>query len=209
MTEALVTEAAMEKSLESALTAPPAASESSFDVMYMLRLVFYVIVFVKLIEISFLRRKKHSLKERVYRKFVFAHQELFRQFTEEDKTIMDKTLNNTIKNAAVQFDPRNSRVRRSSKSVTFETEKNNYYEPKTWNEENRFDPLPDKSKEEGATFEEKKLEEEFSEREDLLGLNEKSEEMGEQESKLSTETQSEESKPVDLLSAPTEEAKTA
>jgi hypothetical protein len=190
MTEALVTEVAIEKSLESALTAPPPVGEFSFDLMYLLRLVFYVIVFVKLIEISFLRRKKHSLKERVYRKFVFAHQELFRQFTEEDKTIMDKTLNNTIKNAAVQFDPRNSRIRKSTKSVSFETDKNNYYEPRDWMEESRFDPHPEKPKEEGATFEEKKLEEEFSEREDLLGLNEKSEELGEQESKLSAQTQS-------------------
>jgi hypothetical protein len=63
-------------------------TSGSFDFMQILRFLFYVLVVMKLIELSFLRRKKHSLKERVYRKFLFAHQELLKQFTEEDKANM-------------------------------------------------------------------------------------------------------------------------
>lgn len=47
---------------------------SSFDIMALLRIVFYLIVLLKIIELSFLRKKKHSLKERIYRKFIYTHQ---------------------------------------------------------------------------------------------------------------------------------------
>jgi len=45
-------------------------------------MLFYLIFIAKIIELSFLRRKKYSLKDRIYRKFMFAHQELLRHFTE-------------------------------------------------------------------------------------------------------------------------------
>lgn len=135
-------------------------------------MLFYLIFIVKIIELSFLRRKKYSLKERIYRKFLFAHQELLRHFTEEDKSMMEMTLSNTMKNASIEFDPKNSKIRKPNKRVNFLTEKNNYYEPKNWREEEG------KNKKDGAestmvssSFEEKKLDDEFGEREDLLGLN--------------------------------------
>lgn len=44
-------------------TAIPADPEpSSFDFLQVLRYLFYLLVAIKLIELSFLRRKKHSLK---------------------------------------------------------------------------------------------------------------------------------------------------
>jgi len=48
-------------------------ADSSLDFMMFLRIIFYIIVALKIIEISFLRRKKLSLKERIYKKFIFAH----------------------------------------------------------------------------------------------------------------------------------------
>jgi len=55
-----------------------------------------------------------------------------KQFTEEDKNSMEVILSNTIKNANVVFDPKNKKVRKPSKTVNFETERNNYYSPKIW-----------------------------------------------------------------------------
>ena len=58
------------------------SSDSFFDLITIFKMLFYLIFIVKIIELSFLRRKKYSLKERIYRKFLFAHQELLRHFTE-------------------------------------------------------------------------------------------------------------------------------
>jgi len=89
--------------------------------MAILRIIFYLIVLLKIIELSFLRKKKYSLKERIYRKFIYTHQELLKHFTEEDKNTMEVILNNTIKNANVVFDPKNKKVRKATKTVNFET----------------------------------------------------------------------------------------
>lgn len=58
-------------------------SESAFnyDFMQLFRIVFYILVILKIIELSFFRKKKLSLKERISRKFLFAHQEMLKQFT--------------------------------------------------------------------------------------------------------------------------------
>jgi hypothetical protein len=40
---------------------------------------------------------------------------------------MDITINNTIKNASIEYDPNNCRIRNSQKSVSIHTDKNNYY----------------------------------------------------------------------------------
>lgn len=104
----------------------------SFDLMHVLRLLFYVLVAAKLFELSFLRRKKHNLKERVYRKFLFAHQEILKQFSEEDKAVMEHTLNNTIRNAALTCSTTPRKPRKNRKRVNFTVEKNTYYEPKNY-----------------------------------------------------------------------------
>jgi len=54
---------------------------SSYDIMQLFRIIFYIIVFLKIIELSFFRKKKLSLKERISRKFIFAHQEMLKHFT--------------------------------------------------------------------------------------------------------------------------------
>jgi hypothetical protein len=51
---------------------------SPYDYLFLLRLLFYGLVIVKLVELSFFRRKRFSLKERIYRKFLFANGELLR-----------------------------------------------------------------------------------------------------------------------------------
>jgi hypothetical protein len=100
--------------------------------MMLFKIIFYLLFVIKIMELSFLRRKKYSLKERIYRKFLFAHQELLRYFTDEDKSMMETTLANTMKNACVELDPKNSKIRRPVKSVSFLTERNSYYDPKNW-----------------------------------------------------------------------------
>lgn len=55
-----------------------------------------------------------------------------RYFTEEDKSMMETTLANTMKNASIEYDPRNSKIRKTFKKVSFETDRNKYYDPKTW-----------------------------------------------------------------------------
>lgn len=109
---------------------PEQEHSPSFDLMHVLRLLFYILVAAKLFELSFLRRKKHNLKERVYRKFLFAHQEILKQFSEEDKAVMESTLNNTIKNAAITFTNTPKKPKKNRKRVNFTIEKNTYYEPK-------------------------------------------------------------------------------
>lgn len=75
--------------------------EPMFGLILAFKIIFYLIFAAKIIALSFLRRKKYSLKERTYRKFLFAHQDLLRHFTDEDKSIMETTLSNTIKNATI------------------------------------------------------------------------------------------------------------
>ncbi len=181
--------------LKNALPLDPEPS-SSFDFLQILRYLFYLLVAIKLIELSFLRRKKHSLKERVYRKFLFAHQELLKQFTEEDRINMEHTLSNTIKNANVDFRGARSKPK-TKKHVNFTTEKNSYYDPRQWKadaeDEEAYLDIDDKP----AAFQQlnegdvrgKMIEEEFAERENLGKINEKEEEIEIEESKLTQDTQ--------------------
>lgn len=45
---------------------------------------------------------------------------------------METTLNNTIKNASIEYDAKKSKVRRPSKRVLFQINRNTYYDPKDW-----------------------------------------------------------------------------
>ena len=45
---------------------------------------------------------------------------------------MDITINNTIKNASIEYDLNYSKIRRPQKKVSIHTEKNDYYDPKDW-----------------------------------------------------------------------------
>ena len=145
--------------------------------MHVLRLVFYLLVAAKLFELSFLRRKKHNLKERVYRKFLFAHQEILKQFSEEDKAVMESTLNNTIKNASIALTNSPKRPKKTRKRVNFTTEKNTYYEPKQYCSEPEevfldIDESESLVRMERESFMERKVEDEFKERKELIGISE-------------------------------------
>jgi hypothetical protein len=175
---------------------PEPEHTAAFDVLHVIRILFYLLVVIKLIELSFLRRKKHSLKERVYRKFVFAHQEILKQFTDEDQRNMEHTLANTIKNAstAAPVPPKNHK--KSRKRVSFITEKNSYYEPRQSKEEDEEDLFMEIDEsdnliklEENESFQEKKVEDEFQERGEIEEINEKLEDVLMEESKITQETQ--------------------
>lgn len=40
-----------------------------------------------------------------------------------------------MKNASIEFDPKNSKIRKAKKHVNFKTNLNKYYNPKNWDEE--------------------------------------------------------------------------
>lgn len=95
---------------------------------------------------------------------------------------MEQTLSNTIKNANVEI--RSSRNKpKSKKRVNFSTEKNSYYDPKLWKNEEDEETYLD-IEEKGGAFQQnesdvrgKMIEEEFTERENLGKIIEKEEEM--------------------------------
>ena len=102
---------------------------------------------------------------------------------------MEVIVDNTIKNASSRMTASGSRIKKHSKSVNFEMGKNEYFAPKEWNEtEPIFFDIVSRTDsgehplhlDQSSSFEEKKHEEEFIEREDLLGLDEKSEELAEE-----------------------------
>lgn len=113
-------------------TTTPDESSSSYDIHLILRLLFYLIFAIKIIDISFNRKKKFSLKERIYRKLIFSYQEIMRYFTEEERSMMETTLNNTMKNATIEYDPNNSKIRKTFKKVSIDINRNKYYGPKIW-----------------------------------------------------------------------------
>ena len=73
---------------------------------------------------------------------------------------MEITLSNTLKNASVDFDPNSSKIRKQMKRVIFSVDRNNYYEPKQWREEEAMREFMSKRKAEiddSESFAEKKL----------------------------------------------------
>jgi len=71
-----------------------------------------------------------DIKERVYRKYVFSHAEMIREFNEEDRKVMDTTLKNTIKNASIDKNLPKLVKKISNKRVNFHENKNEYIEPR-------------------------------------------------------------------------------
>ena len=151
-----------------------------FDFMMLLRILWYIFCFVKIISIAFFSRPKPTIRERVLRKFLISHNELVKSFSEDDIKNMQTILDNTTRNASTRHTSSGSRIRKPHKMVNFETGRNDYYEPKEWKEETIFFDIATKEEHplhlhENTSFEEKKHEEEFIEREDLIVLDEKSE----------------------------------
>jgi hypothetical protein len=60
---------------------PIGSASSNFDLLFIVRLVFYIMVILKLVEVVYFRKRKMNLRERIYRKFLFAHNEVLRTFT--------------------------------------------------------------------------------------------------------------------------------
>lgn len=56
-----------------------------FALLHYLRIVFYVFIAIKLIEIVFMRRRKLKISERIQRKFLFAHGiDMIKNFSAEE-----------------------------------------------------------------------------------------------------------------------------
>ena len=56
---------------------------------------------LKLFEVVYLRRRRMNLRERIYRKLVFAYNEMARTLTDDERKGIESTLNNTVKNANI------------------------------------------------------------------------------------------------------------
>jgi hypothetical protein len=95
-----------------------------------MRLLFYILVALKLLEFVFSKKRKMDIKERVYRKYVFSHAEMIREFNEDDRKNMETTLKNTIKNASIDKTPNKLFKKNSTKKVNFHETKNEYFEHK-------------------------------------------------------------------------------
>lgn len=58
---------------------------TDFALLHYLRIVFYVFIVIKLIEIVFMRRRKLKISERIQRKFLFAHGiDMIKNFSAEE-----------------------------------------------------------------------------------------------------------------------------
>lgn len=95
---------------------------------------------------------------------------------------MEQTLSNTIKNANVDFRSARNKLK-SKKRVNFSTEKNSYYDPKQWkneDDEEAYLDIEDKAEafqQVESDVREKMIQEEFAERENLGKIIEKEEEI--------------------------------
>lgn len=103
--------------------------ENDWNLLYFLRVLFYILVIMKILELVFIKRKKMDIKERVYRKYVFSYAELIRDFDNEDRDVMNTTLKNTIKNASMDQNLPKMVKKTSTKKVIFHETKNEYIEP--------------------------------------------------------------------------------
>ncbi len=93
--------------------------ENDWNFLYFLRILFYILVLMKILELVFIKRKKMDIKERVYRKYVFSYAELIRDFDNEDRDVMNTTLKNTIKNASMDQNLPKMVKKTSTKKVIF------------------------------------------------------------------------------------------
>jgi hypothetical protein len=107
----------------------PNSFENDWNFLYFLRILFYILVVMKILELVFIKRKKMDIKERVYRKYVFSYAELIRDFDNEDRDVMNTTLKNTIKNASMDQNLPKMVKKTSTKKVIFHETKNEYIEP--------------------------------------------------------------------------------
>ena len=92
---------------------------TGFDFIMLLRIIWYVFCFFKILSIAFFSRPKPTIRERVLRKFLVSHNELVKGFSEEDIKNMQVILENTTKNASTCHTSNGSRIRKKTKSVNF------------------------------------------------------------------------------------------
>ena len=78
-----------------------------------------------------MKRRKPNIKQRIERKYMFAHGEMIKNFTQEEVENMHITLSNTFRNATLPI-PGNKQKKSANdslKKVTFNTSGNIYYDP--------------------------------------------------------------------------------
>lgn len=103
---------------------------NDYALLFYLRIIFYILFAWRLIEIVFKKNRKPNIKQRIERKFIFAHGELIKNFDKEDVETMKETLFNTFKNATQPMKTAsNEKKVKKAKSVSFSFDNNKYYDP--------------------------------------------------------------------------------
>ena len=64
----------------------------SLDLVTLLQLVFYVVLLVKMVHLSFCFNRRLTVKERVLRKNRWAYFDYLKQLSEEDRVLMQTTI---------------------------------------------------------------------------------------------------------------------
>lgn len=99
-----------------------AEAGTDFVLLFYLRIVFYVFVVIKIVEILFMRKRQFRIHERIQRKFLFSHgMDMIKNFTPEEMDLMSLTLQNTLQNAMqpISNNPSKSSMGKVKKNVSF------------------------------------------------------------------------------------------
>lgn len=97
-----------------------------FSFMFVVQIIFYLVVAFKVLQCIFAKKGTkvrrpliQNIRDRIYRKYIVTHCELIKDFTEEDRNMMEITLNNTVKNAQVALPVKERLPKENQKKVGF------------------------------------------------------------------------------------------
>ena len=74
------------------------AEPLQLDILKILRIFLYIYVFIKVLEILLMQKRRLSPKERVIKRFNFAHESIMGLLTGEELLELENTFKNTVAN---------------------------------------------------------------------------------------------------------------
>jgi hypothetical protein len=85
----------------------------------------FIFFLFKIFQLVFLKyRRKLTLPERVERKYRYSHSEIISNYSESEVSLMNTTIQNTIKNTQIETGSLRKSNKRLSRQVSFEMSKN-------------------------------------------------------------------------------------
>ena len=110
------------------------------QILNFIKFAIFFLIALKIIQLIFLKyRRKLSLPERVERKYKYSHNELINEYSEPENKLMRTTIDNTIKNTQVETKGIKKVKKGLNKKVMFQVEKNVYYDPKLFKDQEDSD----------------------------------------------------------------------